>query len=994
MIVNRRVNHGLKEFVIQSDNGEAKSKKVIEFLRVNGGALLTCCSYSPETNSKIERVWRTIHDMSTALMLNRKLPEQFWALAMRYACLIYNNIPPSRTPKGMKPLSPVEKFGVPRLKMELLRVFGCRCFAHIDKSLRRKNHRAKALQCIFVGIDTSSIHGYIVYSPERNELFVSTHVTFHENHSYDGRYTDEKAFKTINNESHLLYDDIARYKYLEGTNHIDPDDGLLYKIISVEEKNYPGQGKYIVGYRAYVYPNGKVSLKPSKEAYHIRDLETYYQDYVKSVKPLVNTKHIELAQEDRRSGVQSLRPAYRSSSNKEGNNPNSYKRKADNDNVPTRKSQRLSVHEKSCNMSILYNSEYDNSNSNQIVTDVDLETLLHDNSHVHKLVEHAMLGDSLSSFVMKNEFACVTLNPEPQTIKQALSLPDRQAWKEAIDLELQMIKDFNVFSEPMLLPHGAKVLNQRWVFKRKRDELGNVLKHKARLTPQGCYQTFGIDFIDTYAPVARMTTVRFTLALAVLLNLKLSGVDFTNAFLNADLHEDIYVNPPPGCPPLPTGYVYKLQRALYGLKQSPREWNHTVHKFLTVECGFQQLRTEHCMYIKIDEKSGSYCLICLYVDDLIVSYTSKGIFDSFLSKVKTTFKITHSEELTKTLGFQFDRTSDGSVFMHQSKYVDEVLKRFGMTNSKAVSTPSDYHIRLCKTGAYKVNRDRFQNVKNATDKESNDDIEVHKNNKPNASYREVIGCLLWISMGTRPDITYAVNQCARYSSDPKTDHWVAVMRILRYLNGTRDYGLFYHRHMSQYDGVNALSERVRTSNIKQPFAYSSAYFPGTTLANLQGYSDADFANSVDDRRSITGYVFMFAGAPLSWNCMTQHTTALSTMESEYYAICKSVQEALYLRMLMEEVGLKVDKPLVIKEDNQACIAFSKDPGEHKRTKHIDYRHFFVRDHVNDGEILLEPIDSENQLADIFTKSFEPRRFIFLRNHLVVSRATILNLVSR
>jgi hypothetical protein len=111
---------------------------------------------------------------------------------------------------------------------------------------------------------------------------------------------------------------------------------------------------------------------------------------------------------------------------------------------------------------------------------------------------------------------------------------------------------------------------------------------------------------------------------------------------------------------------------------------------------------------------------------------------------------------------------------------------------------------------------------------------------------------------TYAELLQAVNQCARYSSDPKTDHWVAVMRILRYLNGTRDYGLFYHRHMSQYDGVNALNERVRTSNIKQPFAYSSAYFPGTTLANLQEYSDADFANSVDDKCSITGYVFMFA----------------------------------------------------------------------------------------------------------------------------------------
>jgi hypothetical protein len=184
-----------------------------------------------------------------------------------------------------------------------------------------------------------------------------------------------------------------------------------------------------------------------------------------------------------------------------------------------------------------------------------------------------------------------------------------------------MIKDFNVFSDPMLLPPGAKVLNQRWVFKRKRDELGNDLKYKARLTRQACFQTFGVDFIDTYAPIARMTTVRLLLALSVLLKLRLSCVDFTNAFLNASLTEDIYFNPPPGCPPLPQGFVYKLQRALHGLKQSPREWNNTLHKFLTEKCQFRQLRTEHCMYIKTDEKSGSYCIICLYVDDLIVSYT-------------------------------------------------------------------------------------------------------------------------------------------------------------------------------------------------------------------------------------------------------------------------------------------------------------------------------------------------------------------------------------
>jgi len=1008
VIVNRKVNHGLKEFVIQSDNGEAKSNKVIQFLQANGGTLLTCCSYSPETNSKIERVWRTIHDMATALLLQKKLPEQYWELAQQYACLIYNNIPPTRTPKGQKPMSPVEKFGGAKVNMSLLRVFGCRCFAHIDKSLRRKNHAAKSLQCVFVGLDPSSVHGYLVYSPERNELFVSTHVTFHDAHTYDAKYSDEHGFDNATNKTSLPTACLDDFKYLEGTNHIDPDDGLLYKIISVEEKDYPGQGKFIVGYRAYVFPNGKVCMKPSKDAYHIKDLEVYYNDYVKCVKPVLNRKHVDLAEDDKRDGVQSLRPKYRSRTKHRSKDHTINNNKRERDDItimtdqPQRKSPRLQAMGNTSALLItqgkplIYKDE--NPIEDQVYEteqEVDLETLLHDNSHVHRLVEHAMLGDALASHVMKNEFVCVTLNPEPNTIKQALSLPDRKSWKEAIDAELQMIKDFNVFSEPMPLPPGAKVLNQRWVFKRKRDELGNVLKYKARLTPQGCYQTFGVDFMDTYAPVARMTTVRFTLALSVLLNLKVSGADFTNAFLNAPLSEDIYVNPPPGCPPLPNGYVYKLQRALYGLKQSPREWNHTLHKFLSEECSFTQLRTEHCMYIRADDKSGSYCLICLYVDDLIVSYTHKGIFDSFLHKVKSKFKITYSEELTKTLGFQFDRTSDGSIFMHQTKYIDDVLKRFGMTTCKPVSTPSDHHVRLCKTGAYKVNKNKFPTSTSVqSEKESLDDVEFHKNHKPDASYREVIGCLLWISMGTRPDITYAVNQCARYSSDPKSEHWVAVMRILRYLNGTRDFGLFYHKHSSHFEGVNNIDERIRTSNIKQPFAYSSAFFPGTTAVNLQGYSDADFANSIDDRRSITGYVFVFAGAPLSWNCMTQHTTALSTMESEYYAICKSVQEALYLRMLMEEVGLKVDKPLVIREDNRACIAFSKDPGEHKRTKHIDYRHFFVRDHVNDGEVLLEPIDSENQLADIFTKSFEPKRFNFLKNHLVVSRATIMNVTTR
>ena len=324
--------------------------------------------------------------------------------------------------------------------------------------------------------------------------------------------------------------------------------------------------------------------------------------------------------------------------------------------------------------------------------------------------------------------------------------------------------------------------------------------------------------------------------------------------------------------------------------------------------------------------------------------------------------------------------------MHQHKYITDVLKRFGMFECRPVATPSDHHVRLCKAGSYRVESSYW--FQGGQSSESTADSEFAKKHKPNASYREVIGCLLWISMGTRPDITFAVNQCARYSSDPQPEHWTAIMRILRYLKGTAEFGLHYHRHQSHYSSTYSYSSRPRMSNLRQPFADASKYFPGSATVNLLGFSDADFANNIDDRRSITGYVFLLAGAPLSWNSQTQHTTTLSTMESEYYAVCKAVQEEFYLRMLFDETGLTVDSPLVIKEDNKACISFSKDPGEHKRTKHIDYRHFFVRGQVNDGEVLLDHVDSEHRLADVFTKSFDSKRFTFLRDHLVVSRRTV------
>ena len=196
VIAKRRASHGLKDFIIQSDNGECKSDAVRSFLNSVGGELRTCCAYTPETMAHIERLWGIINNMATAMLLDKGLPTAYWEYAQKYALDIYNNIPPTKTPKGEEPRSPNEKFDGKKADMSLYQVFGCRAFAHIPKQKQRKNLDARAIQGIFIGLDRSSYPGYMIYSPEFHTTYVSGDVVFHPNHRYDGTMSDRHAGET------------------------------------------------------------------------------------------------------------------------------------------------------------------------------------------------------------------------------------------------------------------------------------------------------------------------------------------------------------------------------------------------------------------------------------------------------------------------------------------------------------------------------------------------------------------------------------------------------------------------------------------------------------------------------------------------------------------------------------------------------------------------------------------------------------------------------
>ena len=255
-----------------------------------------------------------------------------------------------------------------------------------------------------------------------------------------------------------------------------------------------------------------------------------------------------------------------------------------------------------------------------------------------------------------------------------------------------------------------------------------------------------------------------------------------------------------------------------------------------------------------------------------------------------------------------------------------------MSDAKPVSTPVDTGTKLVK----------------ATD----DSDEVNQ-----GLYQSAVGSLLYLSSRTRPDIAYAVSNVAQFSAKPNKQHWTAVKRILRYLQGTKNFGLLYAKEGSK---------------------------------ECVGYSDADWAGDLDNRRSTSGYVFKISGAAVSWRSKKQTCVALSTTEAEYMALANATQEAIWMRQLTADLNLKntADKPIRLFEDNQSAICIAKNPQFHGRTKHIEIKYHFTRDQVNIGTIDLQYCRTEDMIADIFTKALLKEKFIKLRDMAGIKPANL------
>lgn len=508
----------------------------------------------------------------------------------------------------------------------------------------------------------------------------------------------------------------------------------------------------------------------------------------------------------------------------------------------------------------------------------------------------------LSGISEKERAAADTVQPKsqtPMTYQEAMASPDRVQWTMAVEEELQAMADMKVWT-PATLPPGRKAIGSKWVFKYKANPDGSG-RYKARVVAKGYSQKKEIDFFadKIYSPVSRAEGIRTILSLAAQEKLFLNQFDVRAAFLQAELEEDLYLEVPEGVRGVQANKVLKLLRSIYGLKQSSRNFFDKLTKIL-LSRGLQQSKTDSCIFFKNGENR---MLLCIWVDDAILATKTERQAEEFITSLRKEFEITTSG-LRYFLGLQIERGSDFSVHIHQKKFVDELVQRFGMSDSKGAVTPCDNSIYSIET------------------------------NGPcsNTEYRSLIGALLYLACGTRVDISFVTSYLSRYMDKSTPQHFQAGLRVLRYLKTTSDLGITYRSDDTQ----------------------GTLYF-----------SDSDFAGSIEDRKSTSGCLILRQGGPIIWSSTKQANISLSSMESEFVASTECIKSALWLRNLLGELGIP-EKP-IIQIDSMSAIQLLKNARHYRRAKHMELRFHYIRQLYSNQEIGIEHVGSANQRADYLTK---------------------------
>jgi hypothetical protein len=516
---------------------------------------------------------------------------------------------------------------------------------------------------------------------------------------------------------------------------------------------------------------------------------------------------------------------------------------------------------------------------------------------------------------MDQEF-CYLMKEGPFSYGEAMRSPNRDHHIEAAKRELKAFVENDVYElvPNTVVPVGHKILHPRWVFGQKWDD-----SFKARLTVNGSAQKKGIHFGESRSDTLCLPLMRFMLSIMMLLKMIPFQFDVPNAFLQSDIDTTVFMRQPEGfISKEHPDWVWRLKRCVYGLKQASLRWRSTLHDFVVHSLKFQEVGYNTCVYI-LTSSSSIVAILLVYVDDLILGCSDSNLQQDIVRNLVMRFRVKELGEIRKYLGMEFHRMND-KLFISQTEYIEKVLSDLNMSNMIPLEVPQPDGLAV----------------------RSDDDTPFDK-----SIFLSTIGKLIWISVCTRPDISFYVSYYASFSSNPTKQVWNHILQLLRYLNNTKKMGI--------------------TLNANPSMKY------------LVNYVDAGHANEFYDRRSVSGNIHMFLNAPIQWSSKKIHSVIKSTMEAEYVSMSNACYDSKYLLMICSHVFPSI-KGVDIFTDSVAAKSIAEGTGQVRKVKHLDTHQHIVRQMVLEGKANLHWISSKDNISDLLTKHVGNHRlFLSLRD---------------
>ncbi|CAI7847292.1 unnamed protein product [Closterium sp. NIES-54] len=502
--------------------------------------------------------------------------------------------------------------------------------------------------------------------------------------------------------------------------------------------------------------------------------------------------------------------------------------------------------------------------------------------------------------------------PTPRSYAEAIEGPYSSQWQAAMDAEMASWKSTGTYVDEVP-PPGANIVSGMRIFRVKRPP-GSPPAFKAHYVARGFSQRQGVDFFKTFSPTLKMTTLRVLLHVAAQRDYELHSLDFSTAFLQGCLHEEIWLRHPPGfTESFPIGTQWSLRRPVYGLRQAPREWHDTLRTTLA-SLGFAPSTADASLFLCTDATLPPFYVL-VYVDDLVFAIADTEALALVKYELQKRHTCTDLGELTSYLGLQITRDrAQRTITLTQSHMVQQVLQRFGFMYSSPQSTPLPTGHSLSAPP-------------------SDESVE------PSGPYPELVGCM-YLMTCTRPDLAYPLSLLARYVDlgRHRKVHWDAAKRVLRYLCSTSGMGL-------------VLGGRARVV--------------------LTGHADASWVDDLATQRSSQGYTFSLGSSSVSWRSTRSSSVLSSSCEVEIYAGVMAAQELRWLTYLLTDLGEAPCSPPVLYVDNKAMLALCQEHRLEHRTKHIALRYFLARELQQRGQLCLAYVASQANTTDVFTKALQP-----------------------